>query len=107
MVTKAPVTEPWYVHDRRVAKAAQIAGTLRSLGAKADDVARFTPEDRRDAEAAAAVTRPGSDATWRIVTGMIAGSGAPDALCPTCVLGDPQGVNRPPQRFGHEGRCSR
>lgn len=99
-------TEPWYVGHQRAAKASRIAESLRALRATADDVAHFTDEDRRMAEASVSVRR-GSQATWRLVTEMLAGSSNPDALCPTCGRGDPEGVVGPRQRFGHEGLCSR
>jgi hypothetical protein len=78
------------IAEGRVRKADRLATTLRTLGATADDVAHFTDDDRRMAEASAAVRR-GSDDTWRLVTEMLAGSAAPLALCPTCGLGDPEG----------------
>lgn len=102
----APATEPWYVPEQRARKADRLAAVLRTNGATADQVARFTDDQRRTAEAAAAVRR-GSSATWRLVTEMLAGSTNPLALCPTCGLGDPEGEPGPRKTYGHTGRCAR
>lgn len=99
-------TEPPWVAEARRRKAAQIAGVLVDMGATADDVAHFTDADKRMAEQAAHVRNRGSDATWRIVTEMIAESARGRALCPFCGHGDPEGVPGPPQPFGHAGPCS-
>lgn len=97
---------PFDVTPQRTAKANRLADVLRKIGATADDVAHFTEDDRRDAEAAAAV-RKGSNATWRLTTEMLAGSANPNALCPFCGHGDPEGVPGPRKPWGHEGTCSR
>lgn len=104
MTKTAP--EPWFVAQQRADKAARLATSLRSIGATAADVVAFTEDDRRAAEAAAAVRR-GSATTWRLATDMLAGSTRSDALCPTCGLGDPLGEPGPRKPFGHTGECSR
>lgn len=99
-------TEPSWVPAKRAAKADKIAAALREFGATADDVVRFGDDERREAEAAAAV-RKGSNATWTLVADMLAGSHRPDARCPTCGIGDPEGEIGPPKAYGHSGGCTR
>jgi hypothetical protein len=98
--------EPSWVPEQRARKADKIASTLRAIGATADEVAHFTEQDRRMAEAAATVRR-GSATTWRIVTEMLAGSARPEALCPTCGMGDPEGEIGPRKAYRHPGACTR
>lgn len=102
----AGVTEPWWVPEQRAAKADKIAARLREFGATAADVVRFRDDERREAEAAAAV-RKGSDATWTLVVDMLAGSTRTDARCPTCLIGDPLGEPGPAKAYGHDGGCVR
>lgn len=97
--------EPWWVPEQRAAKADKIATALRGFGATAGDVVYFGEDERREAEAAAAV-RKGSDATWTLVVDMLAGSRRPDARCPTCGLGDPEGEIGPPKAYQHDGKCT-
>lgn len=102
----ATKSEPWFVPEQRARKAAALATVLRSIGATAEQVIHFTEDDKRETETVAAVNK-GSDKTWRLVVEMLAGSSAPDALCPTCGIGDPDGVPGPRKPFMHEGRCAR
>lgn len=95
-----------YVTSKRVAKADRLARVLRTFGATAEDVASFEDADRRMIEADAAVRR-GSGATWRLVADMLAGSMRPEALCPTCGIGDPDGVEGARQTYDHPGPCTR
>lgn len=105
-MTTSTATEPPFVHEARIRKAAQIAGVLIGWGATADIVARFTDGDRRATERVAGVRNRGSDDTWRIVVEMVAGSARERALCPFCGHGDPEGVPGPRQSLGHDGPCS-
>lgn len=104
METKA--AEPWWVPEQRAHKAARLASALHAIGAKADDAAHFTDADWREAEALAEVRRA-SVRTRRLATEMLAGSSNPQALCPFCGLGDPEGVPGPRKPFGHPPPCSR
>lgn len=95
-------TEPSYVAEQRVRKAADFAVALRRLGVTPDDVARFTEADRRMAEDATGIGKR-SDKTWDLTIGMLAGSA--QVTCPYCYHGDPQGVPGPPLPFQHDGPC--
>ena len=98
---------PWFVAEKRAKKADQIARHLRAIGVEADAAIRYTDAQRREAELGAGVKHPGSDTTWRSVIQMLAGSHASAARCLTCGLGDPEGIDAPPQPFGHTGPCSK
>lgn len=106
MVMSTKQAEPSWVPQQRASKADMIASYLRALGATADDVAHFTTEERREVEKHAG-TRRGSDLTWRLVVEMLAGSARPEALCPFCVQGDPEGPVGPPKPYGHLDGCTR
>lgn len=95
-------TEPTWVAQQRVYKAAQFAEQLRRLGITADDVARFTAADRKMAEKATGIGRR-SDATWLMTASMLAGSAQVE--CPFCGHGDPRGIPGPPLQYGHDGAC--
>jgi len=103
----APADVPWFVAEKRARKADQIARHLAAGGVTAAQAVRFTEDQRREHEVAAGIKHKGSDTTWRSVIEMLAGSHAPEARCLTCGLGDPEGVDGPPQPFGHDGPCSR
>jgi hypothetical protein len=102
VTTRTSITEPDWVARQRVHKAAQFAGLLRGLGITADDVARFTADDRKMAEKATGIGRR-SDATWLLTASMLAGSAQVE--CPFCGHGDPKGSPGPPQQYGHDGAC--
>lgn len=97
--------EPRFVVEARIRKADALAHLLRNYGETAADVATYTPEDRRMAEAEAEV-KASSDKTWRVVIEMLAGSSNPDALCPFCHRGDPEGDPGPRKAYGHDGPCA-
>lgn len=106
MTTTAAKGEPSFVAPQRVAKAEKIVRVLRDgLGMSADEAARLTPRQRHETEIVAGV-RKGSQKTWTLVVEMLAGSHMPNAVCPTCGHGDPDGVPGPPKPYGHEGRCA-
>lgn len=98
---------PWFVAEKRARKADQIVRALQERGLGADQAARLDGDARRAVEQAAGLARPGSDATWRSVVAMLAGSRAREARCLTCGMGDPDGVTGPPMPHGHRGRCAR
>lgn len=101
------VVTPWYVARARVAKADRIVRALRGLGiTDAATVATMTPTAQRDVEAAAE-SRKASSRTWALVCDMLAGSSNPDALCLTCGIGDPHGVDGPRKQYDHPGPCAR
>lgn len=106
-MTKTDV--PWFVAEKRAHKADRIARRLAVIGMDAPTAARLTEEQRREVEAAAGIDakHKGSDQTWRSVVDMLAGSHKPGALCLTCGHGDPEGIDGPPQPFGHDGPCSK
>lgn len=95
--------EPVWVPEKRKAKAERILAVLR--GFTPDQIAHLDDEDRRAIEDEAGV-KPASTQTWTLVVEMLAGSARPLAACPTCLLGDPEGVPVPPQPFNHDGPCS-
>lgn len=97
---------PWFVAEKRAAKAEKVARALEARGVSADEAARLSEDERREVETSAGV-RAGSDRTWRSVIEMLAGSTMPGALCRTCGIGDPDGVDGPPKPHGHSGRCAR
>jgi hypothetical protein len=100
-------TTPWFVADKRRRKADQIARAIEARGLDAADAVRMDDEQRREIEAAAGIKNKGSDRTWRAVVAMLAGSYAPGALCLTCGIGDPAGVDGPPKPRGHQGPCAK
>lgn len=97
---------PWFVAEKRAAKADAIARALEARGLDADAAARLTDDQRREVEVSAGVKHRGSDRTWRSVIGMLAGSTMPGALCRTCGIGDPEGIPGPRKPHGHPGPCS-
>jgi hypothetical protein len=105
-VSTQAAAEPWWVESNRARKAAQIAAALQAMGVTAEAAADYDHRHRRAAEAAAG-TRKGSNATWRVVIEMLAGSARGRALCPFCGLGDPEGEPGPPMTVGHQGPCRR
>jgi hypothetical protein len=102
VATRTSTAEPAWVAPQRILKAAEFAEALRRLGVTADDVARFTDTDRRDAEKATGIGKR-SDATWLLTASMLAGSAQVD--CPFCGHGDPRGTPGPAHRYGHDGPC--
>lgn len=98
---------PWFVAEKRARKAGQIARALAARGVTADEAVRLTDDERREVEVAAGIKNRGSDRTWRSVVEMLAGSAMPGALCLTCGIGDPDGVEGPPKPWGHQGPCAR
>ena len=104
MTTQTEV--PWFVAEKRAAKADQIARHLEAAGIDAAAATRLSDDERREHEVAAGVHHKGSDTTWRSVIEMLAGSTMPGALCRTCGLGDPEGVSGPRKPHGHAGPCS-
>jgi hypothetical protein len=98
--------EPWFVREQRARKAERLVTALRISGKTVNDVVHLSLDERRAVEADAAI-RKGSPKTWRLVADMMAGSTNPDALCPTCGIGDPEGVDGPPKPYGHRGACAR
>lgn len=101
-----PDTKPWFVAEKRARKADRIARHLESIGVDPAAAARLGDEERREAEKAAAVP-VASEETWRSVVEMLAGSLMPGALCRTCGIGDPDGVDGPRKPHQHAGPCAR
>lgn len=98
---------PAFVAEKRARKAALLAGHCVLMGIDADAAARLSDDERREVEVAGGVKHKGSDRTWRSVVEMLAGSTMPGALCLTCGLGDPEGVDGPPKPYGHQGPCAK
>jgi hypothetical protein len=93
------------IAEGRARKALAIVNTCLLRGLDADAAAHLTDAQRREVEQQAGV-RKGSEATWRQAIGMLAGSSQPEALCPFCGHGDPEGVPGPPKPFRHDGPCA-
>lgn len=102
-------TVPWFVAQKRARKADQIARTLHARGVTAAEAVHFDDDERREVEALAGfdAKHKASDTTWRSIVEMLAGSAMEGALCPTCGIGDPEGVAGPRKPYLHPGECSK